>query len=115
MNAGRLRHVLVYQVQSIEADELGQPRLTWTDHSTHRAEVRAPRGAEATVALQTRATVAMVCETRRHGTHFLPSNRLIDRTDPDEPRTYEILCSADPDGRGQRLLTMVIMCEGTDG
>lgn len=115
MTAGRLRHVLVYQVPSVEADQLGQPRLTWSDHSTHRAEVRAPRAAETTVALQTQATVAKVCESRHPGFHFLPSNRLIDRTDPANTLTYEILSSLDPDGRGRRLTTMVMMREGADG
>ena len=105
MTAGRKRAVLQYQLPTEMADELGQLVPAWSTVATHRGEVRAPRGTEATVALQVQAFVTLIVETRFPGAPFEPTGRLVDVTDPTHPQIYNIVSSSDPDGRRRRLVT----------
>src|ERR1039458_4115630 len=105
MRAGRNRAVLNYQTSTSTRGPLGQSILTWTTVSTNSAEVRAPRGTEATVALQVKAFVSLMIKCHLPGYPFYPAGRLQDVTDPANPGIYNIISSVDPDGRRRRLLT----------
>lgn len=109
MRSGLMRRVLDYQTQTETADALGQLVPTWSTVTTVRAEVRAPRGTEATIALQVRAFVGLVIECRYPPSTgpFDPKGRLVDVTDPTATGAiYNIVSSVDPDGRRRRLVTM---------
>ena len=105
MTAGRKRAVLQYIVPTENADRLGQMIPTPIVQSIHRGEVRAPRGTEATVALQVTAFVTVIIETRFPGYVFEVDGQLVDITDPSHVSIYNIVSSTDPDGRRRRLVT----------
>jgi head-tail adaptor len=105
MTAGRKRAVLQYIVPTENADRLGQMIPTPVVQSIHRGEVRAPRGTEATVALQVTAFVTVIIETRYPGYSFEVDGQLVDITDPSHVSIYNIVSSTDPDGRRRRLVT----------
>ena len=107
MRAGRLRRILQYQLPTEPPDALGQLIPEWVTQSTFFCDVRAPRGTEATVALQVRAFVTLVIETRYPGYTLDPRGRLVDITDSTVSNAiYNIVSSIDPDGCRRRLVTM---------
>ena len=105
MPAGRYRRVLQYQVSTPTRDAMNQLVPSWSIVSTHRGEVRAPRGTEATVSLQVLAFVSLIIECRFPGYTFDVKGKIVDVTDPANPLTYNVVASTDFDGRRRKLIT----------
>jgi head-tail adaptor len=106
MKAGALRSVLQYQTRADTRGAMGQVIPGYTTQYTDRGCVRAPRGTEATLALQVTALVTVMIETRYPGFTYDVSGRLVDVTDASNPKYYNIVSSVDPDNRRRRLVTM---------
>lgn len=105
---GPRRRRLQYQARAVAPDELNQDVETWPVVATFWAEVRTPSGREAFVAQQQNAHLTHVIVTRYPGAPFDPKNRLVDVTEPGSPRVYNIVSSADPDGRRTDLVTYAV-------
>lgn len=106
--AASLRAVLRYEIPTTTDDAFGDPTETTTTTLEFRGSVRSPNGRELLAAQAIRAVVSRVIESRFPGYPFDPRGRIVDLTDPDHVRTYQIVSSVDPDGRRERLVTYAV-------
>ena len=105
---GTFDHVLRHETKTETADATGQLTETWSTNAMVWGRVRSPNGREWLAAQAFRATVSHMIDSHYATGPFSPHSRLVDVSEPDAERIYNVVSSLDPDGRRRTLLTYVV-------